>query len=175
MMTKRTQTGMAGEFYIYSQLLKAGKNCFITLGNAKSVDLIIIDGNKKAHFIDVKSTSSVMKIVKSHPHENYNEHTDKHIGRWQLPITIFWQTHPKNIQKEPYQFADYYIFHNLNNQNENIIIRFQDLETIIHKRIDKYLGTDKRAIEKKHLCNWEFCDLCFSEFRRYNNWDALPQ
>lgn len=172
MQTKRAKTGFAGEYFIYSQLIKEDKNCFITLGNAKSVDLIIIDTDKKAHFVDVKSTSTPMK--RPHKYDSFEEPVG-FIGRWQLPISIFWQTHSTNPRKTSYNYADFYIFHNINNPFQNIIVTANELCTIMHRRLDRYLReTSSTEVLPKHLCNWDVCDYCFHEFRQYNNWSKLP-
>ena len=172
MQTKRAKTGFAGEYFIYSQLIKEDKNCFITLGNAKSVDLIIIDEAKKAYYIDVKSTSTLMN--NSHKHPDYHPDGGK-LSRWQLPISIFWQTHPSNPNQSPYDYADFYIFHNVHNPAQNIIVKASELCTIMHRRIDSYLqNANLTEIAPKHICNWDVCDYCFHEFRQYNNWQKLP-
>ncbi len=172
MQTKRAKTGFAGEYFIYSQLIKEDKNCFITLGNAKSVDLIIIDTEKKAHFIDVKSTSTLMN--NTHKHPDYDPLVGR-LGRWQLPIAIFWQTHSANQNQKVYNYADFYIFHNLNNPFQNIIVTANELCTIMHRRLDSYLkDTNAKEVPQKHLCNWDVCDYCFHEFKIYNNWNKLP-
>jgi hypothetical protein len=171
MQTKRAKTGFAGEYFIYSQLLKEDKNCFITLGNAKAVDLIIIDKNKKAHTIDVKSTSTLMN--NTHKHPDFDPSSGK-ISRWQLPISIFWQTHYANQNKTTYEYADFYIFHNIHSLFQNIIVTADELCTVMHRRIDQYLqNTNSKEILPKHLCNWDVCDYCFHEFRQYNNWNKL--
>lgn len=172
MQTKRAKTGFAGEHYVYSQLILHDKNCFITLGNAKAVDLIIVDGAKRAHYIDVKSTSTSMKNY--HKHHDYSNESGL-LGRWQLPIEIFWRTHPSNANASSYDYADYYIFHKTYSQNENIIVTKEELLRITHKRISSYLDYHKTSIiEKKHLTPWEFCDYCFEELRQFNNWSKLP-
>jgi hypothetical protein len=172
MQTKRAKTGFAGEYFVYSQLIKEDKNCFITLGNAKSVDLIIIDRERKAHFVDVKSTSTLMN--NTHKHDDYENSFGK-LGRWQLPIAIFWQTHNSNLNKSTYDYADFYIFHNIHHPFQNIIVTANELCTIMHRRIDNYLMLARTSeILQKHLCNWDVCDYCFHEFRQYNNWNKLP-
>ena len=105
--TRRAKTGFIGEFYIYSELLRQDKNCFITLGNAKSVDLIIIDDKKQAFYVDVKSTNTEMNNL--HKHSNYDKSVGK-IGKWQLTIKRFWDTHPINTQRTMADFPDFYIF-----------------------------------------------------------------
>ncbi len=172
MHNKKALTGIAGEYFICSQILLQNKNCFITLGNAKSVDLILIDDNKKAHFIDVKSTSTLMK--NSHHHTDYEE-SHGLIGRWQLPMAMFWQTHKNNENKSDYDYADYYIFHNTCDPYKNIIVISSELVTIMHRRIDDYLVKEqKKELEPKNLVAWDVCDYCFHEFREYNNWAKLP-
>lgn len=171
MQTKRAKTGFAGEYFVYSQLIKQDKNCFITLGNAKSVDLIIIDNKKKAYFVDVKSTSTIMK----HPHKYHQyDSTAGQVGRWQLPIEIFWQTHLSNPKRTNYDYSDFYIFHNVHTLH-NIIVTSEELCTIMHRKIDGYFVVKKLdEILKKHLCNWDICDYCFQEFREYDIWNKLP-
>ena len=172
MYNKRAQTGFIGEYFIYSELIKNNKNCFITLGNAKSVDLIIIDNKKKAHFVDVKSTRTEMKNL--HKHATYRDEMGK-LGRWQLHVSNFWNTHKNNPNRISYDFADYYIFHNVNKPQQNTILSGKELVNVIHRRIDNYLVQNKVSeLKKEHICNWEFCDLCFSETLNYNEWSKLP-
>lgn len=172
MQTRRAQTGFIGEYFIYSELIKNNKNCFITLGNAKSIDLIIIDSKRKAHFIDVKSTRTPMKNL--HKHSDYDGSMGQ-LGRWQLGIKNFWNTHKNNPDKKVYPFADFYIFHNVHKPAQNIIVTGQELKSIMHKRIDNYLTSRNLTVmEDKAICNWEICDLCFAKYRQYNKWDKLP-
>ncbi|MBM4241883.1 MAG: hypothetical protein FJ150_09535 [Euryarchaeota archaeon] len=168
--TKRAKTGFAGEFYIYSELIKQDKNCFLTLGNAKSVDIIVIDKNKKAYFIDVKSTSTAMK--NSHKHKNY-DNSSPLLGRWQLSIKPFWDTHKNNPNKSKYEFADFYIFHRIDTPTQNIIITGSELEKVMHNRIDIILKAKEiKSLSAKHICNWDICDLCINT--PYNQWKRIP-
>lgn len=170
-LTKRAKTGFIGEFYIYSELIKHDKNCFITLGNAKSVDLILVDRNKRAHFIDVKTTNTEMN--NTHKHDNYESNMQR-LGRWQLGINKFWETHTRNTSKINSILADFYIFHNLNKISSNYIITGDELQKIMHKRIDIYLAKENKAVlDKKNICNWEICELCFEGIKT-NNWNLLP-
>lgn len=170
--TKRARTGFSGEFTIYAELLLREKNCFITLGNAKSVDLIIIDKNKKAYFVDVKSTSTLMK--NSHKHNNYNE-TDGKIGRWQLTMKQFWETHKNNTKSKNQSFADFYIFCNINNLKKTYILTGKELEALAHDRIDKLL-TAKGITElpSKDFGVWGYCEFCF-DTQCLNSWGKLPK
>ena len=172
MQTSRAQTGFIGEYYIYSELIRNNKNCFITLGNAKSVDLIIIDNKKIAHFIDVKSTRTPMN--NTHKHVNYDESMGK-LGRWQISIKSFWETHKSNPNKINHVFADYYIFHNVLKQSQNIIVTGKELEMKMHEKIDNYLAYNNISlIQPKHICNWDICDLCLGQNIIYNDWVKLP-
>lgn len=172
MQTKRAQTGFIGEYYIYSELIKNNKSCFITLGNAKSVDLIIITKHKIAHFIDVKSTRTSMK--NTHKHSGYDVSMGT-LGRWQLSIKIFWETHGNNPERQAHIFTDYYIFHNVNRPDRNIIVTGKELEKAMHKKIDNYLSKKNiTVIAQKQICNWDICDLCFGANIIYNNWNKLP-
>jgi len=51
----REKTGIAGEFWFFSQLQRLGYQSFITLGNTKSVDLKVDLSNGKTLTFDVKS------------------------------------------------------------------------------------------------------------------------
>ena len=172
MQTKRSKTGFAGEFFIYSQLIKEGKNCFITLGNAKSVDLIIINNERKAFYIDVKSTSTPMK--NTHKHLEYDTNNGL-LSRWQLSMSKFWNTHEKNHNKKSEDYPDFYIFHNSHNPFQNIIVTSGELCKIMHRRIDDYLRlNNKTELAENQLGIWDVCDFCFQEYREYNNWNKLP-
>ena len=54
---KKEQTGITGEFWLYSQLHRLGYESYITLGNTKSIDLIIKLSDKQGTVLsfDVKS------------------------------------------------------------------------------------------------------------------------
>lgn len=54
---EKYQTGMASEFYILSLLFRAGAKAYLTLGNNKKVDIIVLKG-KETLTIDVKGTHS---------------------------------------------------------------------------------------------------------------------
>lgn len=54
---EKSQTGMASEFYVLSLLLRLGAKAFLTLGNNKKVDIVVLKG-KETLTIDVKGTHS---------------------------------------------------------------------------------------------------------------------
>lgn len=182
MYTERAKTGLKGEFAVYSSLINIEKNCFITMGNAKAVDIILISRKKKAFYIDVKTTSTRQKNI----HKNCcnkkgkEDYSEKEIGRWQLSLKSFWEIHSKNPDKlyreKKGAFADFYVFHNLNNPEYNIIISKRELKKVIATRINKYFDIDKRRkkFPKKLICNWDLCDYCFDEIPKYNTYANLP-
>lgn len=171
-LTNRAKTGFVGEFFIYSELIKRDYNCFITLGNAKAVDLILIDNQKKAHFIDVKSSNTLMKNY--HKHDSYDISMG-HLTRWQISIRPFWESHRNNPNNINANLADFYIFHSLQKSEVNIIVSGEELKEVMHQKIDCYLHNNNfLEVLPKHLCNWEICELCF--LKQYNNqWDKLPR
>jgi hypothetical protein len=170
--TNRAKTGLTGEFFVYSQLIKHDKNGFITLGNAKAVDIIIVDSNKRAYYIDVKSTSTLMK--NSHNHSNYSDDIGL-IGRWQLKLKPFWQTHSKNPDKTDYPFPDFYIFHNCQRPEKNYILKGVDFVQIMHGKIDSIISRfDSSVLLPKHInSQCDLCEFCFNQ-DSLNNWSMLP-
>jgi hypothetical protein len=62
MRQKAERTNLASEFYVLSTLyrlkLKYGIEPFLTLGNKKSVDILVITNDKKIFTIDVKGLAS---------------------------------------------------------------------------------------------------------------------
>ncbi len=56
-------TGMASEFLVLSNLYRLGVNAFISLGNKKSIDLIIKAKNGSSVSVDVKSVQGYSSIV----------------------------------------------------------------------------------------------------------------
>lgn len=57
---QREQTGITGEFWFYSQLHRLGYESYITLGNTKSIDIVVKLNDKKGTTLsfDVKSKLS---------------------------------------------------------------------------------------------------------------------
>ncbi|MCK6649385.1 MAG: hypothetical protein L6Q66_07000 [Bacteroidia bacterium] len=179
--SEKAKTGLKGEFAVYSSLLKEGKNCFITMGNAKAVDIIIISPNKKAFYIDIKTTSTRQKNIHRNCCNNKEkeDYTEKEIGRWQLSIKPFWEIHKRNtnrLREKKGTFADFYVFHNLNNPDKNIIVSKEELKKIMETRINKHFEEDRRrkSLLKKLICNWDLCDYCFNEIPKYNTYKNLP-
>lgn len=68
---EKYQTGMASEFYILSLLLRAGAKAYLTLGNNKKVDIIVLKGNE-VFTIDVKGTHSTSFPIGSN-YKNYKD------------------------------------------------------------------------------------------------------
>lgn len=56
-------TGTASEFLVLSNLYRLGVNAFISLGNKKSIDLIIKAKNGSSVSVDVKSVQGYSSIV----------------------------------------------------------------------------------------------------------------
>ncbi len=56
-------TGTASEFLVLSNLYRLGVNAFISLGNKKSIDLIINAKNGSSVSVDVKSVQGYSSIV----------------------------------------------------------------------------------------------------------------
>ena len=56
-------TGTASEFLVLSNLYRLGVNAFISLGNKKSIDLIIKAKNGSSISVDVKSVQGYSSIV----------------------------------------------------------------------------------------------------------------
>lgn len=56
-------TGTASEFLVLSNLYRLGVNAFISLGNKKSIDIIIKAKNGKSVSVDVKSVQGYSSIV----------------------------------------------------------------------------------------------------------------
>lgn len=54
----RYDTNLASEFYILSCLHRLGMNATLTLGNKKSVDIVVVRENEDAVTIDVKAVAS---------------------------------------------------------------------------------------------------------------------
>ena len=54
----KEQTGIAGEFWFFSQLHRLGYEAYITLGNTKSVDISLKLNNETILTFDVKSKIS---------------------------------------------------------------------------------------------------------------------
>lgn len=50
-------TGMAGEFFVLSALHRLGMQATMTLGSAKSVDIVVVKGPGRALTIDVKAVA----------------------------------------------------------------------------------------------------------------------
>lgn len=67
------QTGIAGEFWFFSQLQRLGYTAYITLGNTKSVDLALKLSDRKIITFDVKSKEN---FVGSYQHLNIREDED---------------------------------------------------------------------------------------------------
>lgn len=51
---KGYNTNLAAEYYVLSMLYRKGLNAYLTLGNKKSVDILIENGNGELKTIDVK-------------------------------------------------------------------------------------------------------------------------
>ncbi len=56
-------TGTASEFLVLSNLYRLGVNAFISLGNKKSIDLIVKAKNGSSISVDVKSVQGYSSIV----------------------------------------------------------------------------------------------------------------
>ncbi len=70
---KGQNTNLASEFYVLSMLHRTGANAFLTLGNKKSVD-IIVEKNGKVFTIDVKG----LKDKSIFPLDNWTKKHSKH-------------------------------------------------------------------------------------------------
>jgi len=57
-MSANTNTNLASEFYVASQLFRCGYTVTLTLGNTKEIDLIVTDGTKVLT-IDVKGLKNM--------------------------------------------------------------------------------------------------------------------
>lgn len=87
----------------------------------------------------------------SHKHPEYKA-SDGLLGRWQLPIELFWRTHAANNEKQIFDYPDFYIFHNTNDLFKNIVLTSTETVQVMHRRIDDYLSVTKRTeIEKSIL------------------------
>ncbi len=58
----KEKTGLAGEFWFFSQLQRLGYQAFITLGNTKAVDIAIKLNTGKILTFEVKS-KSILGVV----------------------------------------------------------------------------------------------------------------
>jgi hypothetical protein len=70
---KTYNTNLASEFFVLASLYRLGFNAFITLGNKKSVDIIVESNNGTQLTIDVKG----MKGKTSFPIDNVMESANK--------------------------------------------------------------------------------------------------
>ncbi len=66
MSEKSQNTNLASEYYVLSMLYRVGANAYLTLGNKKSVD-IIVDNNNQLLSIDVKG----LKGTTGFPFDNW--------------------------------------------------------------------------------------------------------
>lgn len=70
---KNLNSNLAAEFYVLSMLYRMGAEAHLTLGNKKSVDIVVIK-NKKSLTIDVKG----MAGSTSFPLDNWNQEIKNH-------------------------------------------------------------------------------------------------
>lgn len=71
---KGYNTNLAAEYYVLSMLYRKGVNAFLTLGNKKSVDIVIEDEKGKLKTIDVKGLVGTT----CWPMDNFNKIMDNH-------------------------------------------------------------------------------------------------
>jgi len=67
-------TNLAAEYYVLSTLYRLGINAYLTLGNKKSVDIIVDRPGKDIITIDVKGLAGAHYW----PADNYKEASDRH-------------------------------------------------------------------------------------------------
>ena len=70
---KSQNTNLASEYYVLSMLYRVGANAYLTLGNKKSVD-IIVDKNNRILSIDVKG----LKGTTGFPIDNWDKKEKTH-------------------------------------------------------------------------------------------------
>mgnify|MGYP001617688514 CR=1 FL=1 len=73
MSEKGHNTNLAAEYYVLSMLYRVGANAYLTLGNKKSID-IVIDNNGKTLTADVKG----LKDTSCFPIDNWNKKDKNH-------------------------------------------------------------------------------------------------
>jgi hypothetical protein len=88
-------TGAASEFLVLSCLFRLGVNAFISLGNKKSIDIIIKAKNGLSLSVDVKSVQAYSSIVVNNVKGAINHF---------IVVVIY-----KNKFKEPSILPDFYI------------------------------------------------------------------
>ena len=69
-----SQKGLVGEFYVLAQLNARGYNASLTLGNTKSVDILVMNNKTNKGFkVEVKTTTNKPmkeKLFAKHPTES---------------------------------------------------------------------------------------------------------
>lgn len=88
-------TGTASEFLVLSNLYRLGVNAFISLGNKKSIDLIIKAKNGSSVSVDVKSVRGYSSIVVNNVREAANHF---------IVVVVY-----KNKFADPTVLPDFYI------------------------------------------------------------------
>lgn len=88
-------TGTASEFLVLSNLYRLGVNAFISLGNKKSIDLIIKAKNGSSVSVDVKSVQGYSSIVVNNVREAANHF---------IVVVVY-----KNKFADPTVLPDFYI------------------------------------------------------------------
>lgn len=83
-------TNLASEYYVLSMLYRIGANAYLTLGNKKSVD-ILVEKKDKTLTIDVKG----LKGTTSFPIDNWDKKTKNHflvfvtfLNKMNNPLTV---------------------------------------------------------------------------------------
>ncbi|GAK55507.1 hypothetical protein U27_02341 [Candidatus Vecturithrix granuli] len=66
-------TNLASEYYVLSMLYRIGADAYLTLGNKKSVDIVVVKGGETLT-IDVKG----LKGTTNFPIDNVNKQDEKH-------------------------------------------------------------------------------------------------
>ena len=136
--TKRdTHTsGMAGEFFVMSQLYRLGLAPALTLGNSKGVDILVKASETRVLIIEVKTIKGGGKWPVGRPDEDFSIQTNK------LHVLLLYKR-----------------FHDLSVPPAAYIVPTPDLSTMVqgwHEgRVALFESHHRAALNAKYLDRWD--------------------